>query len=260
MNLITVHDGFTLADLVSYDGKHNEANGEANRDGTDDNRSWNCGAEGPTDDPDVMELRARQRRAMLATLLLSFGVPLLLGGDEFGRTQHGNNNAYCQDNPVTWFDWADVDADLQVFTKQLIALRRAHPVFRRRRFLAGAEASELRWYTPSGVAMTDENWSDPNGRSLCLYLDGSDDPDRAADGTLLVDDDFLVMVNAWWEPLDFVVPPTRPGQSWHREVDTFDPASVAPPGPPTAGATVTVGPRSVMLLRSPRPEGKPSAG
>jgi isoamylase len=260
VNLITVHDGFTLADLVSYDGKHNEANGEANRDGTDDNRSWNCGAEGPTDDPDVIELRARQRRAMLATLLLSFGVPLLLGGDEFGRTQHGNNNAYCQDNPVTWFDWADVDADLQVFTKQLIALRRAHPVFRRRRFLAGAEASELRWYTPSGVAMTDENWSDPNGRSLCLYLDGSDDPDRAADGTLLVDDDFLVMVNAWWEPLDFVVPPTRPGQSWHWEVDTFDPASVAPPEPPTAGATVTVGPRSVMLLRSPRPEGKPSAG
>ena len=260
VNLITVHDGFTLADLVSYDGKHNEANGEGNRDGTDDNRSWNCGSEGPTDDPDVIELRARQRRAMLATLLLSFGVPLLLGGDEFGRTQHGNNNAYCQDNPVTWFDWADVDADLQVFTKQLIALRRAHPVFRRRRFLAGAEAPELRWYTPSGVAMTDENWSDPNGRSLCLYLDGSDDPDRAADGTLLVDDDFLVMVNAWWEPLDFVVPPTRPGQSWHREVDTFDPASVAPPEPPTAGATVTVGPRSVMVLRSPRPEGQPSAG
>ena len=256
VNLITVHDGFTLADLVSYDGKHNEANGEANRDGTDDNRSWNCGAEGPTDDPDVMELRARQRRAMLATLLLSFGVPLLLGGDEFGRTQHGNNNAYCQDNPVTWFDWADVDADLQVFTKQLIALRRAHPVFRRRRFLAGAEASELRWYTPSGVTMTDENWSDPNGRSLCLYLDGNDDPDRAADGALLVDDDFLVMVNAWWEQLDFVIPPTRPGQSWHREVDTFEPARVSPPQSPTAGATVTVGPRSVMVLRSPRDEGQ----
>jgi isoamylase len=260
VNLITVHDGFTLADLVSYDGKHNEANGEGNRDGTDDNRSWNCGVEGPTDDPGVVELRARQRRAMLATLLLSFGVPLLLGGDEFGRTQQGNNNAYCQDNPVTWFDWSDLDTDLQVFTKQVIALRRAHPVFRRRRFLAGAEASELRWYTPSGVAMTDQNWSDPNGRSVCLYLDGSDDPDRAADGTLLFDDDFLVMVNAWWEPLDFVIPPIRAGQSWHREVDTFDPKSVASPQGPTAGATVTVGPRSVMVLRSPRPEGPASAG
>ena len=151
VNLITVHDGFTLADLVSYDSKHNEANGEANRDGTDDNRSWNCGAEGPSADPDIAGLRARQRRAMLTTLLLSFGVPLLLGGDELGRTQQGNNNAYCQDNPMTWFDWAHIDSDLLTFTKRLMALRRAHPVFRRRRFLAGAEASELGWYTPGGV-------------------------------------------------------------------------------------------------------------
>jgi isoamylase len=252
VNLITVHDGFTLADLVSYDGKHNDANGEGNRDGTDDNRSWNCGAEGPTSDPDVLALRARQQRAILVTLLLSFGVPLLLGGDELGRTQQGNNNAYCQDNPVTWFDWSQVDADLLVFTKKVISLRRAHPVFRRRRFLGGAEASELGWYTPSGTAMTSENWADPNGRSLSLYLDGRDDPDQAADGSLLVDDDFLFLANAWWEALEFVIPSSRPGQIWHGELDTFDPTKPPTPSPPFAGGTVTVGPRSVVVLRGPR--------
>ena len=150
VNLITVHDGFTLRDLVSYNGKHNEANGESNRDGTSDNRSWNCGAEGPTADAEVLALRARQSRAMLTTLLLSFGIPLLLGGDEIGRTQQGNNNAYCQDNEISWFDWAAADAGLLDFTKRVIAFRRAHPVFRRRRFLSGAEASELRWFTPGG--------------------------------------------------------------------------------------------------------------
>ena len=148
MNLITVHDGFTLRDLVSYDDKHNEANGEDNRDGTGDNRSWNCGAEGPTDDPDVLALRARQSRAMLTTLLLSFGVPMLLGGDEIGRTQRGNNNAYCQDNEITWFDWSAADRSCSTFTRRLIALRKAHPVFRRRRFLTGAEAAELRLVHP----------------------------------------------------------------------------------------------------------------
>ena len=234
VNLITVHDGFTLADLVSYDSKHNEANGEANRDGTDDNRSWNCGAEGPTADPDILGLRARQRRAMLTTLLLSFGVPLLLGGDELGRTQQGNNNAYCQDNAITWFDWSDVDADLLTFTKRLVALRRAHPVFRRRRFLAGAEASR------AGLvhARRDRHDRRPTGPTptpgaSALYLDGADDPDRAADGSALVDDDFLVLVNAWWEPLDFVIPSTRPGQTWYGEIDTFDLRTV--PGLATHG-------------------------
>jgi isoamylase len=249
VNLITVHDGFTLADLVSYDGKHNEANGEANRDGTDDNRSWNCGTEGPTSAPDVLALRARQRRAMLTTLLLSFGVPLLLGGDETGRTQQGNNNAYCQDNPITWFDWSHVDADLLAFTKKVIALRRSHPVFRRRRFLAGAEAAELRWYTPAGSIMTGENWADGNALSLSLYLDGADDPDRAPDGSPLIDDDFLFLANAWWEPLDFVIPSSRPGQLWIAEIDTFAPDKVLAPGPFSAGGTVTVGPRSVVVLR-----------
>jgi isoamylase len=252
VNLITVHDGFTLADLVSYDAKHNDANGEANCDGTDDNRSWNCGAEGPTTEPDIVALRARQRRAMMTTLLLSFGVPLLLGGDELGRTQQGNNNAYCQDNPVTWFDWSHIDADLQAFTKRVVALRRAHPVFRRRRFLAGTEASELGWYTPSGTAMTPDDWGDPNARSLTVYLDGRDDPDRALDGTVLVDDDFLFMVNSWWEPLEFVIPATRPGQMWYAELDTFEPVKRPTPTPVTAGRNVTVDPRSVVLLRGPQ--------
>ena len=209
VNLITVHDGFTLADLVSYDDKHNEANGEDNRDGTSDNNSWNCGAEGPTDDPGILALRARQSRAMLTTLLLSFGVPMLLGGDEMGRTQQGNNNAYCQDNEIAWFDWSQPDTELQDYTRRLIALRTAHPVFRRRRFLSGAEASELQWFTPAGSQMTAADWSDQNALAIALYLDGSDDPDRAEDGTWLLDDDFFVLVNAWWEPLDFVLPATR---------------------------------------------------
>src|SRR5207302_2533309 len=171
---------FTLADLVSYDTKHNEANGEDNRDGTDDNRSWNCGAEGPTTDTDVLALRGRQARALLTTLLLSFGVPMLLGGDELGRTQQGNNNGYCQDNAITWFDWSAVDCELLAFTKRLVALRQAHPVFRRGRFLAGAEASELAWFTPFGARMTPVDWADADARSLAIYLDGADDPDRAA--------------------------------------------------------------------------------
>jgi isoamylase len=250
VNLITVHDGFTLADLVSYDRKHNEANGEANRDGTDDNRSWNCGAEGPTDDPGVRALRASQQRALLTTLMLSFGVPLLLGGDEFGRTQQGNNNAYCQDGPMTWFDWDDVDEELLAFTRRLVAFRLAHPVFRRRRFLAGVDWRQLRWYTPAGTIVTGEQWADPNARSVAIYLDGTDGPDHAADGTLLVDDDFLVLVNGWWEPLEFVLPPTRPGQTWQAEIDTFDPEAVAG-DKRTAGEAVTAGPRSIMLLRGP---------
>ena len=253
VNLITVHDGFTLHDLVSHDAKHNEANGEANHDGTDDNRSWNCGAEGPTDDPAVLALRARQSRAMLTTLLLSFGIPMLLGGDEMGRTQQGNNNAYCQDNEITWFDWSRPDTGLLDFTKRLIGLRRAHPVFRRNRFLAGAEAAELRWFTPAGTEMTAASWSDPNALAIALYLDGSDDPDRAGDGTWLLDDDFLVLVNAWWDPLEFVLPATRPEASWRVEIDTYDPAPPAgPPAARCAGDHVTAGPRSVVVLLSPR--------
>jgi isoamylase len=257
VNLITVHDGFTLADLVSYNDKHNEANGASNQGGTSDNRSWNCGAEGPTADPDVLALRARQSRVMLTTLLLSFGIPLLLGGDEMGRTQQGNNNAYCQDNEISWFDWADADTGLLDFTRRLVAFRRAHPVFRRHRFLSGAGTSQLRWFTPGGTEMTGANWSDASARAVALYLDGCDDPDRAADGTLLFDDDFLVVVNAWWEPLDFVLPVTRAQASWHAEIDTYDPASPALSAAAVhqAGEVLTGRPRSIAVLSSPRKPG-----
>ena len=244
VNLITVHDGFTLRDLVSYNDKHNEANGESNRDGTDDNRSWNCGTEGPTGDPGVLALRARQSRAMLTTLLLSFGIPMLLGGDEMGRTQQGNNNAYCQDTEIAWFDWSEPDAELLDFTRRLVAFRRAHPVFRRRQFLAGAEASQLRWFTPGGTEMTAADWSDGSALAVALYLDGSDDPDRAADGTLLLDDDFLVLVNAWWEPLDFTLPVTRAQAAWHAEIDSYDPAAPARSGL-AATAPVTASPSAL---------------
>ncbi|MDT5196950.1 MAG: isoamylase [Mycobacterium sp.] len=246
INFVTVHDGFTLNDLVSYDRKHNEVNTENNRDGTDDNRSWNHGAEGPTGDADVSAMRARQKRAFLVTLLLSAGVPLLLGGDELGRTQHGNNNAYCQDNEITWFDWSTVDEDLLRFTKELISLRRGHPVFRRRRYSTGKEAADLRWFTPSGTEMTAENWADSNARSVALFIDGSTDPDVGPDGTPMVDDDFLMLINAWWEPLTFAVPVNLHAPRWDVVCDTFDPARKV-----TVARELTVAPRSIVILQSP---------
>jgi isoamylase len=252
VNLVTVHDGFTLADLVAYDEKHNEANGEDNRDGTSDNRSWNCGVEGATDDAAVLALRARQSRALLTTLLLSFGVPLLHGGDELGRTQRGNNNAYCQDNDVTWFDWAHVDTDLLAFTTRLIALRRAHPVFRRTRFLVGVDAVDLQWFTPGGTSMTPSNWADPGARCISIYLDGDDAPDRADDGTFLFDDDVLVLINGWWEPMPFVIPDVGQAHDWTVELNTYD-WRAAPASTPTGpGGLLTVGPQSITVLRSPR--------
>jgi glycogen operon protein len=250
VNLITVHDGFTLRDLVSYDAKHNEANGEANRDGSDDNRSWNGGVEGDTQDPDVLLGRSRRQRSLLATLLLSFGVPMLLGGDELGRTQQGNNNAYCQDNAVTWYDWSAVDDGLLAFTRRVVALRREHPVFRRRRFLSGRDLAELSWYTPAGQQMTAADWGNGQARAITISLDGDDAPDRAADGSLLVDDDFLVLVNGWREPVEFCVPPGRAGQQWVVELVTRGtgvPDDVRLP----AGGVVTVDAESIVVLRSP---------
>ncbi len=250
VNLITVHDGFTLRDLVSYANKHNEANGEDNRDGTDDNRSSNGGVEGPTDDPAILAWRSAQQRALLTTLVLSFGVPMILGGDELGRTQLGNNNAYCQDNATTWVDWAGADTDLLAFTQRLVALRRAHPVFRRRRFLVGADVANIGWYTPAGTPMDGGDWSDTNARSIAIHLDGQHDPDRAADGTPMVDDDFLVLVNGWWEPLDFVVPDVGAPKRWVAVLDTHAPDATSDVG---AGDRMTVGPQAITVLRSPRP-------
>jgi glycogen operon protein len=178
--------------------------------------------------------------------MLSGGVPLLLGGDEFGRTQRGNNNAYCQDNEITWFDWSTVDDEHLRFTRDLIALRRGHPVFRRRRFLTGAAAADLRWFTPSGAEMTPQNWADPSARSIALFIDGSTDPDVDADGTPLVDDDFLVFVNAWWEPLTFAIPASLVLHRWDIVSDSYDPARTG-----TAGLRLEVGPRSTLVLHSP---------
>jgi len=257
VNFVTAHDGFTLRDLVSYDEKHNESNGEHNRDGSDDNRSWNCGVEGVTDDPDVLALRNRQQRALLATLLLSFGVPMLLAGDEFGRTQHGNNNAYSHDDDISWIDWHTIDGDLLAFTRSLLAFRAAHPVFRRRRFLGGTAANELAWFGIDGHPMTGESWVNPGSRSVVLHLDGSHDPDRADDGSLLIDDDFLLVVNAWWEPLDVVIPDvatTRERAAWHTALDTFTgQVHESPDGTGAAlhaGQVRKVGPRTLVVLRS----------
>ena len=256
VNLITVHDGFTLRDLVSYDNKHNEANGENNRDGSDDNRSWNCGAEGPTDDPEINALRVRQSRAMLSTLLLSFGVPLLTAGDEMGRTQGGNNNAYCQDNEISWLDWEHTDADLRDYVKRLLGLRREHPVFRRKRFLTGADAAELGWYSSAGRQLTDQQWADPTMHAIAVYLDGTDAPDEANDGTPLLDDDFLIVVNAFWQPVTFTIPPVREtAQTWFVELDSYDPAvSAARVFPKHTGDTIEARPRSLQVLRAPRAE------
>ena len=180
---------------------------------------------------------------------------MLLGGDELGRTQQGNNNAYCQDNEISWFDWARADSDLLAFTRQLIALRRRHPVFRRRRFLSGADAHELGWFVPAGTPMTDVDWKDDSALALAVYLDGSDSPDRAADGTPLLDDDFLILVNAWWELLDFTLPVTRgpaDDRVWQVEVNTFEGTNPSPVRPLRAGDLFTVSPRSVVVLRTPR--------
>ncbi|MBO0693492.1 MAG: glycogen debranching protein GlgX, partial [Acidimicrobiaceae bacterium] len=214
VNFVTAHDGFTLADLVSYDRKHNEANGEHGRDGTDDNRSWNCGVEGPTDDPAVLELRRRQQRNLLATLFLSQGVPMLLGGDELGRTQRGNNNAYCQDNELSWYDWANVDTDLLAWTQRLVQIRAKHPVFRRRRFFQGRAVRPARsedslpdiaWFRPDGHEMTNRDWTVGYAKSLGVWLNGKSITDLGPDGRPIVDDSFYILFNAWNEEIDFLL-------------------------------------------------------
>jgi glycogen operon protein len=254
VNLVTVHDGFTLRDLVSYDTKHNEANGQHNHDGTDDNRSSNSGVEGPTEDPQILDLRRRRSQAMITTLMASFGAPLLLAGDEIGRTQQGNNNAYCQDNEIAWVDWSNIDDDLLAFTKRAVALRARHPVLRRRRYLTGSSADEIEWFTPNGTAMTHRDWSDPNSRCVSVYLDGSDDPDRDEQGALLIDSDLLLLVNGWRESIEFTIPDTRPGATWTIELDS---AELTASGPAASvldnAAPVTVGPWSVLVLGSPPP-------
>jgi glycogen operon protein len=227
INFVTAHDGFTLHDLVSYNEKHNEANGEDNRDGHNENLSWNCGVEGPTDDPEIQRLRERQKRNFLATMLLSQGVPMLLAGDERGRTQQGNNNAYCQDSELNWIDWGSTPErnSLAEFTRLLIALRRSHRVFRRRDFFAGRplhgrEAKDIHWLKPDGSEMTDEEWEKEHAKSLAVYLAGGDLGERDRFGTPATDDDFLILFNAHQAPVEFRIPALGDGP-WHAVFDTW---------------------------------------
>src|SRR5450631_759073 len=230
VNFVTAHDGFTLRELVSYNSKHNDANGEDGNDGENHNRSWNCGVEGVTADPAVLSLRARQQRSLLATLLLSQGVPMLLHGDELGRTQQGNNNTYCQDNELSWVDWSAeaVDTDLLAFTRRLVLLRREHPVFRRRRFFQGHDVrgasgdDEIAWFRPDGAHMGDEDWTGGYARSLAVFLNGSRLPDVDARGEQVTDESFLVLMNAHSDAVDFALPDGPFGAAWSVELDTAD--------------------------------------
>jgi isoamylase len=265
VNFVTAHDGFTLRDLVSYDQKHNEANGEDNRDGESHNRSWNGGVEGPTDDAAVLAGRSQRQRNLMATLLLSQGVPMVLGGDELGRTQDGNNNGYCQDNELSWFDWEQVDADQLAFTRGLIAFRAAHPTFRRRRFfqgrqLHGSDMTDLAWFTEAGTPMEDDRWSDGQLGALTMFL-GGEHIEVDTRGEEVHDDDVLWFVNPSPDDVDFCIPPVVSGRDagqdagpWWLAVDTaagvVDPIETVPLG--EDGRPITVAGRSLMLLRRPR--------
>ncbi len=267
INFVIAHDGFTLRDLVSYNEKHNDANGEDGRDGEGHNRSWNCGVEGETDDPEVRALRRRQQRNFLATLLLSQGVPMIAHGDEIGRTQQGNNNVYCQDNELSWVDW-DLDEeqrDLFAFTSAVARLRSEHPVFRRRRFFAGSadhggqsELGDIAWFQPSGERMGDGDWSDGEARMMTVFLNGKAIPSPDSRGRAVVDDDFLVLFNADHEDHEFVLPGDEWGEHWCTEIDTA--ADSVEPEWHDAAATVTVSARSVIVLRNPREVLTPAAG
>ena len=274
VNFVTCHDGFTLADLVSYDHKHNEANGEEGKDGSDDNRSWNCGAEGPTSDAGIIALRARQQRNLLSTLLLSQGVPMLLAGDELGRTQLGNNNGYCQDNELSWLHWParfdpsaragvqDLEGtgpSLHAFVRSLIRLRAEHPVFRRRRFFTGPAGrgegehdgehpADIAWLTPAGQEMTDEDWAAGFAKSLTVFLNGGAITEPGPRGEPITDDSFLLLINAAERDLEFTIPAAGYGEQWLVALDTADPQPPAEPGAVKPGDTVTLTGRSVRLL------------
>jgi isoamylase len=250
INFITCHDGFTLADLVSYNGKHNEQN--PNNDGEDNNRSWGCGAEGPTGDPSVVELRARQHRNFLATVMLSQGTPMLLHGDEFGRTQLGNNNAYCQDSPLSWMDWSmtETNSDLLAFTRRVIGLRNSHPIFHRRRFFAehpdGGDV-EIAWLTPSGVPLTVADWDNGFSKSLMVYLNGAAIPEPDPLGRPITDDAFVLCFNAHWDPVEFRPPAQFSRLGWTVLLDTAD-ARGEPAVPRLGTQPLSVLGRSLMVL------------
>ncbi len=259
INFVTAHDGFTLRDLVSYNEKHNEDNKEGNKDGESNNKSWNCGLEGPTDDPEINALRARQQRNFIATTLLSQGVPMISHGDELGRTQRGNNNGFCQDNEVTWVHWDEADDDLTEFTHTVSALRAAHPVFRRRRFFDGLPVRrrgaqglpDISWFRPDGSEMSDEDWESGFGRSVAVYLNGLGIPGFDPRGQRVTDDSFVLCFNAHDEPIDFTLPPEEFGSSWVPLIDTTEiKATGDERSPVAAGATLRVGSRAIVVLRA----------
>jgi glycogen operon protein len=265
INFITAHDGFTLQDLVSYNEKHNECNGEDNRDGHDANFSWNCGAEGPSDDPGILALRDRQKRNLLASLLLSLGVPMLLAGDEIGRTQQGNNNAYCQDNEISWTDWEHrrpEDDALRRFVAYLIHLRRKHRVFSRPRFFRGEVLSEagvkdITWFTPAGDEATDEDWRNPIALSLGYVLSGAAGEFFTAGGQRDIDESFLVMMNAYFEDLDFCFPQLAAAMSWEPLVDTAEPTGLVAAGrlhQPREVYRLQARSLALFINRAPRPQ------
>jgi len=234
INFVTSHDGFTLADLVSYNDKHNEANGENNRDGVSQNRSWNCGVEGPTEDPAIRALRAQQQRNFLATLILSQGVPMILAGDELGRTQRGNNNAYCQDNQISWIDWPNADAALIEFTRRLVELRREHPIFRRRGWFTGTPAKagrlkDLEWFRPDGAEMIASDWGVGYAKTLGAFLNGNAMTELNRAGAQITDDSFFLMFNSYQQPMEFKLPPKKWGRKWVIVLDTAD-AKSSPQG------------------------------
>jgi glycogen operon protein len=255
INFVTAHDGFTLHDLVSYNEKHNAANAEGNRDGSEINISWNCGVEGPTNDPSILLLRERQKRNFIATLLLSQGVPMLLGGDELSRTQRGNNNAYCQDNEVSWLDW-DVDDRGQAFlefTKRMLALRRRHPGFRRRHFfqgkpIRGSSLKDVTWLRDDGTEMTDAVWLTPWNRSIGMLLDG-ETYEVDAQSEPITDDVLLILLNAFFEPVRFTLPATKVGDAWRFVFDTARPQAAEESEEYAAKAVYTLEARSMIMLR-----------
>jgi isoamylase len=256
INFVTCHDGFTLCDLVSYNQKHNEANGEENRDGNNDNQSWNCGVEGPTDDPAIKDLRLRQMRNFLATLFVSQGVPMLLAGDEIGRTQKGNNNAYCQDNEISWVNWNLNDEQRQLldFTRRMIALHRQQPVLRRRTFfqgrpLRGSEIKDITWFDPSGVEMADDDWTAGFVRAFAVRLAGDAITEVDSHGERLIGDTLVLFFNAHHEPLPFTIPLQPDTDSWETVIDTANQNGSSATLP--SGAQLTIQPRSLMILRQP---------
>jgi glycogen operon protein len=257
INFITAHDGFTLRDTVSYNDKHNEANQEGNNDGHNDNRSWNCGVEGPSDDPAVTGLRARQQRNFLATLLLSQGTPMLLGGDEFGNSQQGNNNAYCQDNEISWYDWKGMDAGLLAFTRRLIQIRREHPALHRQKFFSGrpirgTDVRDVMWFRHDGEEMTDEDWQNPHTQSLAMFLAGNGLKETDREGRPLQDDHLLLMLSSSHEDLEFTLPPLEDCEEWELLIDTNDDAAQERHG---CGEKTKLQARSLKLYRCARVKG-----